>query len=99
MPRLSNEEMAMTRIKELFALAQQAKDQALADRSVLLAKKIAMKCKVRIPLPLRRQLCKGCYGFLMPGKTSRTRLRQGIVTTTCLRCGRVHRIPTQKRKG
>ena len=65
----------------------------LADRYVDLARRIGMRYNVSVPTAFRRRLCRGCYHYLLPGVTSRTRLNRGRSVTTCLRCGHITRIP------
>ena len=61
----------------------------LADRYVELARRIGMRYNVSVPTAFRRRLCRGCYHYLLPGVTSRTRLNRGRSVTTCLRCGHI----------
>ena len=78
-PKSKQKEIAKERVKILFQQAEEvfSKDKALAHRYVTLARKIAMKVKIRIPLELKRKYCKHCYKFLMPGVNSRIRTRDG----------------------
>jgi ribonuclease P protein subunit RPR2 len=61
-------EIAMERINELFEQADLRfkKSQELSDRYVELARKIAMKYKVKMPRELKKRFCKHCYKYLMP---------------------------------
>lgn len=68
-----------------------------ADRYVDLARRVGMRYNVRVPPNYRRRFCRGCYRYLQPGVTSRTRLNRGKVVTTCLRCGHKSRIPLGQR--
>lgn len=87
-------EIAKERIKTLFKQAQEvfSKDKGLANRYVTLARKVAMKVRIRIPKELKRKYCKHCYKFLMPGKNSRVRTRDGKVIISCLECKKFMRI-------
>jgi ribonuclease P protein subunit RPR2 len=69
----------------------------LADRYVWLARRIGMRYNVRVPAAHKRRFCKRCYRYLLPGVTSRTRLKRGRSVTTCLRCGHVMRVPLVER--
>ena len=94
-------EIARERIKELFQEAETifSRDKSLANRYVTLARKLAMKVKIRIPLELKRRFCKHCYKFLLPGVNARVRTRDGKVIIACLECQRFMRIPiVRKRK-
>ncbi len=70
----------------------------LADRYVELARRVGMRYNIRVPTAHRRRFCRGCYGYLLPSVTSRTRLQRGRVVTTCLRCGHVMRLPMASRR-
>ena len=92
-------EIAKERVKTLFQQAEKvfSRNKSLANRYVTLARKIAMKVKLRIPLELKRKFCKHCYKFLMPGKNARIRTRDGKVIISCLECKKFTRIPVKKR--
>ena len=95
---LSAKAIARERIDILFGLAfQMARDRPdLANRYVELARRIGMRCRVRIPKRWRLWVCKGCGGLLAPGVSCRVRLRQDRephLAITCLRCGEVRRLP------
>ncbi len=89
-----NKEIALTRVKTLFTQAEEvfSKNPALAHRYVTLARKIAMKLKIRMPSELKRKYCKHCYKFLMPGVNARIRTRSGKVVISCLECKKFMRI-------
>jgi len=98
------EEIAMERVRILFRLAEEAfpTAPARAQRYVDLARKIAMRARLSLPRDLRRRVCRRCNAFLVPGYTSRTRVRQRRephITITCLKCGAVTRIPLRRRRG
>lgn len=88
-------EMARQRIKLLFNLAEECFEKApdLSNRYVLLAKKISMRHRIRMPRALKRRICKECGAFLVPGSNCRIRIRNDRVVTTCLACGMIMRIP------
>lgn len=98
-PKQKQKEIAKERIKKLFHEAEKvfAKDKSLANRYVTLARKIAMKVKVKIPLELKRKFCKHCYKFLKPGVNSRVRTREGKVIISCLECKKFTRIPVKRK--
>lgn len=87
-------DLARQRIERLFELAEDecALHPERSDRYVTLARRIGMKLRVRIPTPLKRKICKHCNCYLSPERT-RVRLRDGILTITCLRCGGQMRYP------
>lgn len=93
-------EIAQERIKQLFKQAGEvfSKNKYLAHRYVNLARTLAMKVKIRIPLELKRRFCKYCYNYLLPGKNSRVRTKGGKVIISCFECKKFMRIPLRKKK-
>ncbi|MCU4140846.1 MAG: Ribonuclease P protein subunit RPR2 [Methanophagales archaeon] len=105
--RRRRKDIAFQRIERLFELAEEAAKEARmregrereemerrSDRYVLLARKISMRHRVRIPRHLKMWICKRCNAFLIPGRNARVRLRRGeYITITCLRCGAEKRRP------
>jgi ribonuclease P protein subunit RPR2 len=99
----STKRIAMQRIQTLFRLAKETihGDPALAQRYVDIARKIAMAAKVRLPREYRRQVCRHCKSFILPGVNSRVRIkkrREPHVVITCLNCGKHMRIPLKTKK-
>lgn len=95
--------IAMRRVQTLFRLASETinQDHALAQRYVVLARKIAMAAKIRLPTEYRRQVCRHCKKFILPGVNCRVRIqqrREPHVVITCLNCGGQMRIPLGKKK-
>lgn len=93
-----SKKIAKERIKRLFDKADQRfnDDPSLANRYVTLARKLAMKYKIRIPSELRRKFCKHCYKYLRPGVNLRTRTREGKLVYYCLECKKFWRKPISK---
>lgn len=87
--------IALERISQLFFQAEKMfpTDKTRASRYVTLARKIAMKVKVKMPLHLKRRFCKHCYKYLQSGVNSRVRIRNGKVVISCLECKNFTRIP------
>ena len=87
--------IAKERINALFKQARDIfkEDNKLADRYVHLARKIAMKFKVRIPPNLQRKFCKHCYKYLFPGINARIRMNKGKVVYYCQNCKKYMRFP------
>ena len=90
--------------KERIALLMREADSAalsgsldMADRYVEMARRVGMRYNVRIPQEFRRRFCRGCYGYLLPGVTSRNRFNKGNLVTTCTRCGHIARMPLVER--
>ncbi|MBI2112879.1 ribonuclease P [Candidatus Woesearchaeota archaeon] len=102
-PNISKEDqkkIALQRITTLFAEAEKtfSEDKKRANHYVALARKIAMRVKLHLPLELKRKYCKYCYALLMPGVNSRVRKREGKVVISCFECKRFTRIVVKKKK-
>ena len=88
-------EIARERINALFRQAKEVfkEKPELADRYVFLARKIAMRYKLRIPFELKRRFCKHCYKYLVSGRNCRIRVQRGKIVYYCLSCKRFMRVP------
>ncbi len=90
--------VAEERIKKLLEMAEEKKfdNYDLSRRYIELARKIAMKYRIKIPREQKRKFCKKC---LYPYRHDRVRVRikKGRVIVTCLNCGYVRRFPVCKR--
>ncbi|KCZ71797.1 RNase P subunit RPR2 [Candidatus Methanoperedens nitroreducens] len=88
-------DMAQQRIIRLFELADHEfkAHPERSNRYVQLARRIAMRYRVRIPQELKQKVCKHCHAYLVQGVTARTRLQDTHITTTCLVCGEQMRRP------
>jgi len=86
--------VAKERISVLFEQARLAfrEHPELSNRYVALARRIAMRQRVRIDRDLRRQFCHHCYAFLVPGRNMRVRVHRGNVVVTCLICNKKTRF-------
>ncbi|OPY37580.1 MAG: Ribonuclease P protein component 4 [Methanoregula sp. PtaU1.Bin051] len=91
---------ARERIARLFGLAggEFAEHPELSNRYVEIARKIAMRQRVRIEKPMSRQYCRRCSSFLVPGQSSRVRVRDGYVVVTCIACKSRRRYPLKGRR-
>jgi len=95
--------IARERIQILFKLAREIirKDPALAQKYVQTARKIAMAARLKLPREYRRQVCRKCKSFILPGVNCRVRTqsrREPHVVITCLECGKHMRIPLRGRR-
>ncbi len=95
--------IALQRIRTLFSLAGEIihDDPVLAQRYVDVARKVAMAARVRLPREYRRQVCRYCKSFILPGVNCRVRIKQrreSHVVITCLNCGKQMRIPLRRRE-
>lgn|SRR3989338_1979093 len=87
-------DIAMQRITQLFeqAFIRFNEDKNLSNRYVALARKISQKYKVTIPSNLKRQFCKHCYSYLMPGTNCTIRLTGKTITYSCKECRKFMRM-------
>lgn len=95
--------IAMQRIQKLFSLAKETfnGDPSLAQRYVDVARRIAMAARIHLPTEYRRQICKHCKSFILPGVNCRVRIKQERephMVITCFKCGKQTRIPLKKRE-
>jgi ribonuclease P protein subunit RPR2 len=83
-------EIAMERVKQLFKEA--SSNPKMANRYVLLARKIAMKVNLKIPKEFKRKYCKHCNSYLRPGVNCRIRNNRSQVVYKCLDCNKFMRF-------
>ena len=86
--------IAKENIDMLFTEAKMAykEDKKLANRYIALARKTAMKYKLKMPRQYKRRFCKHCYHYLMPGDNCRVRTARGKVVYYCLDCKKYMRF-------
>jgi len=96
----SHIKIAEERINILFKEAKSMfkKDPKLSNRYVHLARKIAMKYKIKLPSELKKRFCKHCYSYLVPSKNCRVRLTKHKLVYYCLNCKKYMRFPYNKKK-
>jgi len=94
----SKDEILLSRIRSLLEMAEAEarRRPELSDRYVRLAWKIKTRHALHLPAEIRRKFCKRCFVVWVPGLTCRVRLKDRMLTLTCLRCGRVIRVPYKK---
>ncbi len=98
-----DKKIAFQRTQRLFQLAKKVicENEELAQRYAAMARKIAMAARVRIPHEYRRQICRHCKRFILPGVNCRVRIqqkREPHVTVTCSYCGKHMRFPMKNKK-
>lgn len=75
----------------------------LAHRYGELIYRIATRVRVKIPLNIKRWICKNCKVIMVPGINARIRTRRdGRITrviTKCFTCGWIHRYEFLRYKG
>ena len=95
---MKERKIALERIEALFSEAEKAfKDNPkLSNRYVELARKIAMKSKVRIRSELKKRFCKRCHCYLKQGVNCRVRLGEKHLVYYCLNCKKMMRFPYKR---
>jgi len=96
-------QIAMQRIRKLFDLARKKirDDPELAQRYAQIARKIAMRAKLRLPAEYRHHICRHCKSFIYPGVNCRVRVqqrREPHMAVTCQVCGETMRVPLRKKR-
>lgn len=96
-------QIAQQRIDKLFKLAKEKirDEPELAQRYVTIARKIAMRAKLKLPAEYRRMICRHCKSFIYPGVNCRVRIqqkREPHMVITCQICGKTTRIPLKKKR-
>ncbi|WP_292319392.1 hypothetical protein [Caldisphaera sp.] len=97
------EELVHERIEILYNISSQETIKGNIDYARELNElifRISLKNKVKIPLNIKRSICKNCHVTLVPGITSSVRIKsQGkmhYLTIRCVKCGYIKRIPFRK---
>ncbi len=99
--RIPNKEIraiANRRMRRLMGIAREevrGGELALARRHVDLALRIAKRNNACMDWSMA---CKGCKAPLLPGVNCRVRSTGGRMSSTCLSCGKIKRIPYLKEK-
>lgn len=88
------------RIEILFNEANKVfgKNQELARKYVILARKIAMRLRLRLPKELKRKFCRNCNSYLKSGTNCKIRTKNKMVIYKCYICNHITRIPFTKKK-
>ncbi len=88
-------QIAKKRIKFLFEEAKEIfkKDSKLSDKYIKMARKIAMKYKIRLLSKLKKRFCKHCHSYLMPGVNYRVRIHKHRIIYYCFNCKHYMRHP------
>ena len=94
----STKQIALKRVHTLFSLAKEVihEDPERAQHYVDIARKIAMRTRLKLPKEYRILICRKCKSFILPGVNSRVRIqqkREPHMVITCLNCGGHSRIP------
>ena len=97
---LAERRIASERIQDLFRQADRVFNESpeLSNRYVKLARKIAMKFKLKLKPEFKRKFCKHCYAYPRPGVNCRVRTGKKQVTYSCFNCKRFMRFPIRKKQ-
>src|SRR3989338_5039250 len=84
-------------LSEIMAILNKAKGvfgekPELSHKYAKKARRTALKYKLKLPLSLKRRICKNCFSFLVPGKNLRVRTTRGHITYYCLNCKKFMRF-------
>lgn len=90
--------IAKERITKLFQEAETMfkEHPELSKRYMGLARKIAMKYKVKFTKEQKLKFCKKCNAYLKPGINSTRRLNKGILVIRCNECNHLRRAVYKK---
>ncbi len=96
--KLEEKKIAKERIEELFKLAEDAfvKHPKKAHRYAKLIRKLQLKYKIRLPVKIKRRICKKCDHFLKPGYNCKVRSKDGKLIIHCLDCKNMMKIVYSK---
>ncbi len=94
--------IAKERIEILFreAKSQSKEHPDRANRYVFLARKLAMKYRIKLDKKFKRLFCKHCYHYFIHGKNVevRTNPKTRAVEYLCLDCKEITRFPYTREK-
>ncbi|UUX92772.1 ribonuclease P protein component 4 [Methanoplanus endosymbiosus] len=90
--------IAEERIDILFKNAEEefVYNPELSNRYVDIARKIAMRQRIRIPVEYKRRFCRNCHSYAVFGENMSVRIHRGKVIYRCSQCGYIRRIPITK---
>jgi ribonuclease P protein subunit RPR2 len=94
----ATKEISRERVQVLFRQAELAfaAHPERSNRYVELARKIAMRQRIRIDREYRRRFCHHCSAYLVPGQNMRVRVHRGNVVVTCQICNKKTRYRVVK---
>lgn len=92
--RKEQQKQALSEITGILLKAMEVfgKNPDLSHKYAKKARRMALKYKLKLPLSLKRRICKSCHAFLVPGKNLRVRTTRGHVTYYCLECRHFMRV-------
>ncbi len=96
--RRQQQKQALSDVDSILKKAKEAFDAKpdLAHKYAKKARRTALKYKLKLPLNLKRRVCKNCFSYLVPGKNLRVRTTRGHVAYYCLECKKFMRFGYKK---
>lgn len=90
----ANKSKALERINELFVQAEDNFNEypQMSTRYVQLARKIAMRYRVKFTKAQKLCFCKKCNSYLKKGINSTIRIKNNNIVLSCKECGFVKRF-------
>jgi RNase P subunit RPR2 len=88
--RLQNSKFAINELQNVL-INPTNRSERLLNSTSLHIRKLSMKSKISPNKSTKLLMCKGCFRALLPYKDTRVRVRKGMLITTCLKCGTIHR--------
>lgn len=88
--RLENSKFAINELQNVL-INPANRSERLLNSTSLHIRKLSMKSKIAPDKSTKLLMCKGCFRALLPYKDTRVRVRNGMLITTCLKCGTIHR--------
>ena len=88
--RIENSKFAIRELQKILINPCNHSEELLNSTSLHI-RKISMKSKVPLDKSTKLLICKGCFRALLPYKDTRVRVRDGMLITTCLKCGTIRR--------
>ena len=92
------QKIAENRVKLMLQLAKEVfnNDQELADKYVKIARRVAMKHKIKLPRSTKKKFCRHCHRYLVPSVNCRVRLHKHRLIYYCFHCKHYMRHPIKK---
>ena len=89
-------DLAIQRIYRIIniALLTANYDLELAEKQAMIAKRISMKYRVRLPYEIRQLFCKRCKRFIVPSINAKIRIGRSdlkAIRIICLECNYVYK--------
>ncbi len=93
----NQKKIAKARMDFLFQLAKEVfkENSSLADKYVKIARRIAMKHKLKLDPKFKKMFCRNCHKYIMPGINCRVRLHRHRLIYYCLSCRHYTRHPVK----